>query len=117
MQKPCQPLTSGHYWAYIKEREGVDVLERPEGFVTIKLLSVGLYMQDIYVAPEFRGTGVGKQLVDEAESIARGSGCQKLIGSCSADASGTESLKAMLKLGFRVLSASDELIYLFKELN
>ena len=37
-----------------------------------------LYMDDLYVRPEYRGQGLGSRLVGEAIAFARENGCHKL---------------------------------------
>lgn len=38
----------------------------------------GLYLEDLYVSPEFRGSGLGKLLLANLASIAEGRGCKRL---------------------------------------
>jgi GNAT superfamily N-acetyltransferase len=38
----------------------------------------GLYLEDIFVYPEFRGSGIGKALLKEVAAIALEKGCQRL---------------------------------------
>jgi GNAT superfamily N-acetyltransferase len=42
----------------------------------------GLYIEDLYVLPEFRGRGLGKALVKEAARLAVERGCGRLEWSC-----------------------------------
>ena len=37
-----------------------------------------LYMDDLYVKPEFRGNGVGTRLIQQVANLAKNSGCHKL---------------------------------------
>jgi GNAT superfamily N-acetyltransferase len=37
-----------------------------------------MYVDDLYVKPDFRGSGVGKSLMDRVIELARNSGCHKL---------------------------------------
>lgn len=38
----------------------------------------GMYIDDLYVKPEFRGSGIGKCLMDRLTALARETGCHKL---------------------------------------
>ena len=38
----------------------------------------GLYLEDLFVRPEFRGTGLGKSLMTEVTRIARERGCARV---------------------------------------
>jgi GNAT superfamily N-acetyltransferase len=37
-----------------------------------------MYMDDLYVKPEFRGTGIGTQLINKVIQYAKETGCHKL---------------------------------------
>lgn len=107
-----------HYGRYVYEREGKSIHETDKGFVTYvfwpKFNSV--YMEDIYVAPEFRRSKVTFELVSAVESVARLKGYKTLVGSVKPTANGaTTSLKGMLAHGFEVDSCDGNLIW-FKKL-
>jgi len=38
----------------------------------------GIYLEDLYVKPEFRGTGIGKKLLARLAGLARSRGCGRL---------------------------------------
>ena len=38
----------------------------------------GIYLEDLYVAPEFRGLGIGKSLLKQVAAIAVAKGCRRL---------------------------------------
>ncbi|QOQ39700.1 GNAT family N-acetyltransferase [Trueperella pecoris] len=42
----------------------------------------GLYLEDLYVKPEFRGRGYGKRLLKELATIAKDRGCGRMEWSC-----------------------------------
>lgn len=102
---------------YKKEREGVSVLERPEGFATFKMNGEAVYLFDIFVAKESRRTRVGSEMANEICAIAKAQGCKKIFGSCDVRTNGsTESMKAMLAYGFRLVRNDGVLVWLEKEL-
>lgn len=42
----------------------------------------GLYLEDIFLLPEYRGKGIGKRLFDHIEGIARQEGCARMEWVC-----------------------------------
>lgn len=58
------------------------------------------YLEGWYVRPEFRGRGVGRQLVEAAEDWARARGCTEM-GS-DTDLGNTQSEAAHRRLGFEI---------------
>ena len=67
------------YFCLIAEQEG-----RPAGFAfyffnySTWLGRPGLYLEDLFVLPEFRGLGVGKALLQQVAAIAVEKGCPRL---------------------------------------
>jgi GNAT superfamily N-acetyltransferase len=105
------------YAAYLKERENRDILETPYGFAIVQEMSDCLYLQDIYVLPEFRKQGKGREMLLIVEDAARSMGFKKVIGSCCPNTAGADtSLRVILACGFKLLSCSENIIYLVKEL-
>jgi GNAT superfamily N-acetyltransferase len=102
---------------YVKEREGFDTLETIDGFAEYKLFKDECYLRDIYVVPDKRKSDVATQLADRVSHIAKAHGCKFLTGSVSPQANGaTESLKVLLAYGFKLRSASPELIIFSKDI-
>lgn len=103
--------------SYLKEREGSEVLELEHGFAVIRQLNDCLYLQDIYVKPEHRGTGYGRKILEIVEATAKEMGYKFVLGSCSPKAEGsTVSLKAILACGFELYDCDRDIIYLKKAL-
>ena len=67
------------YYCLIAEQEG-----RPAGFAfyffdySTWLGRSGIYLEDIFVHPEFRGLGIGKALLKQVAVIAQEKGCARL---------------------------------------
>lgn len=103
---------------YIKERQGKEILETGDGFATYYFPNPDTcYIEDIYVRPEARRTGLASKMADQIVQIAKENRCQALIGSVSVAAFGsTESLKALLAYGFELEGLKGELIYLKKDI-
>jgi len=104
-----------YYAAYLKERENVDVIKHEHGFALIKPLNNALYIQDIYVMPEYRQKGAAKSMLHWVEGLAKEKGYGHVLGSCDPVAKGaTVSMKAMLACGFELQACDGGLIYLIK---
>ncbi len=116
LEKVC--YNAAPMWkAYIKEREGAEILELEHGFAIVRPLQDCLYLQDIYVVPEMRKTGYGRQILEIVEETATKMGFDKVLGSCSPGAAGsTVSIKAILACGFELESSDKDIIYLVKKL-
>lgn len=106
------------YKDYIKERENAELIEFEHGFVVLKILPDSIYLQDMYVMPEFRRKQIGTKMLQQVEQIATAAGKKELLTSCSPPALGsTGSLKAILASGFELLSCEKDMIYLNKILS
>lgn len=108
-----------HFGSYIYEREGKSIHETEKGFVTYMFWpDLGsVYMEDIYVAPEFRRTKATFELVAAVEAQAKLKGYKTLVGSIKPTANGaTTSLKGMLAHGFEVDSCDGTLIWFKKQI-
>jgi GNAT superfamily N-acetyltransferase len=68
-----------YFFCLMAEHEG-----RPAGFVlyffnySTWLGRPGLYLEDLFVEPEFRGLGIGKALLEQVAAIAVEKGCLRL---------------------------------------
>lgn len=106
------------YAAYIKEREGAETIERSWGFAVVRQMSDYLYLQDIYILPEFRRQGKGAEILSIVEAAAKELGYKKILGSCCPETEGaTESMKAQFATGFKLHSCDKDIIYLIKDLS
>ena len=111
-----------HYGDYIKERLGKLIIESDKGFATYFFIehpkhgSV-VYIEDIYVVPEFRRSRAGTELADFVVDVAKGRGIKVLLGSINPLANGsTESMKALIWYGMKLDCIHNDLIYLYKDL-
>lgn len=100
------------------ERENGLLLKHEHGFAIYKPLEGNMaYLQDIYVHPEYRQSGVGKELLQQAINIAKKSNKKALLGSTDTAANGaTESALAILKSGFKILKTEGTLIWYILEI-
>jgi len=105
------------YAQYVKEREGASILERDWGFAVYIMQADHVYLQDIFVIEAERKSGKGVELMNDVAAIAREVGIAKMIGSVAPSTPFADSmLKIMQGLGFKLLSASEDMIYLIKEI-
>lgn len=106
------------YVAYLKEREGLEVLSEPGlGFVTYKIQDGECYLQDIYVVPEKRKSGMGSVLANVVADRAKRAGCEWLVGSVSPSAAGShDSLLILLAYGMTLKKAEKDMVYFAKRI-
>lgn len=107
-----------NYLEYIAEREGLSYIDCEEGLAIYKRINKDtVYLQDIFVNPEYRKQGIASMIADKVGIIAKEQGCSKMIGSVCTDAKGsTDSLKILLAYGFKQASANDNMIWFKKEI-
>jgi|SRR5580698_4575598 GNAT superfamily N-acetyltransferase len=106
------------YAEYIKEREGKDIVESEKGFATYQIFDNGdCYIQDIYVAPEFRKTGLAVDMQKEIAQIAKEKGCSALMGSISLDdKNASRNLRIMLNENYIIHNTIGTMIFLKKDI-
>lgn len=103
--------------AYLKEREGVDLLETKEGYATYTISEQECWIKDIYVIPEYRNKHVASNIANKIANKAKQLGCKKLYGTVCPSAEGsTVSIKVLLAYGFKVNSSVSNLIAFVKDL-
>lgn len=103
------------YKDYISAGEGAEVVEFDFGFLVLKNVNNLLYIETIYVAPEFRKQNKGSEMLDYAEKRAKNEQKVGILGSCCPSRKGaTVSMKSMFARGFEIESASQDVIYLIK---
>jgi GNAT superfamily N-acetyltransferase len=106
-------------WAeYKKEREGVMTLRHLDlGFAAYSIDGEECYLQEVYVVPEARQEGIGAELTDVVEGIAKEHGCKVLTTTVYKAANGvTVSTLAILKVGFEIHSWTDEKIIFMRRI-
>lgn len=105
--------------AYLSEREGATLLRHQYGFGIYKdSSSVAGYLQDIWVHPAHRKTGVGREILDLAIAEAKKANKKALLGSTDTTSNGaTESALAILRCGFQILRVDGNMIWYIREIN
>jgi GNAT superfamily N-acetyltransferase len=103
---------------YLYEREGKEIIETDKGFITFKIFKNGeCYIQDIFIIPEERHTGLAFKMRDDVINIAKERGCHTLIGSVSIDTeSASRNLKILLNDGWTIHAVNGTAIFVHKKL-
>ena len=106
------------YMAYVKERLGFEsIIEEGKAFVIFKTEGPEIYIQDIYVAPEYRKHGIMEEMERRVEAIAIARGCTFATGTVQPSAANSEaSLEYCFKRGYKILEVHPNVIILRKEL-
>lgn len=106
------------YSNYIQERTNKRIIETDKGYATYINYEDGIFIEDIYVLPEFRKTGEASKLADKITDIAKQNGYKQIFGAVCPSANGsTDSLKVLLAYGFKLKSSIENYIYFYKEIN
>lgn len=105
-------------WAQYKmERENKHVLETEYGFVVYYYVNDSVYLEDIYVLPQFRKTRVASELADKVAIIAKESECKSMIGSVATwDKNATKNIEILIKYGMKFNSSNENMLYFTKEI-
>lgn len=105
------------YAQYIKERENRECLEHEHGFASYQIIDDGIYVEEVYIVPEKRQTGLASDLVDKIAEQAKALGKKYIYTSVSPHVNGsTISIKAITAYGFELHNSSRDLIMFIKEI-
>lgn len=110
-------MSISKFAAYIKEREGFEVIESKQGFIIYLIQGDECYIRDVYIYPDSRKVGFASELADKVSAIAKKKKCKFLSGTVQPSKEGsTTSLMVLLGYGMRLHSASQDLIIFKKDL-
>ena len=106
------------YFEYLTERRPeCKILKNNKGFAVYSYTEDAVYIEEIYVRPEYRKEAIASQLSEMIQQEAKDLGYITLLGSVSPSAKGsTDSLKVLLAHGMSLLSSQDDLIWFSKTL-
>lgn len=106
------------YAQYIKERENKDIVESDKGFATYQIFDNGeCYIQDIFVAPEFRSQKVSYDMEKEISHIAKEKNCHSLIGSVCLDTNhASRNLQILLNDKWHLYKIIGNMIFVKKDI-
>jgi len=101
-------------WAQYRAEVSDSVyLEEEYGFIAYSLLPDAVLIEELYVVPEQRRTGLGLSLFCRVEELARTAGKSASLACVRLDSrAAAESLKTHLNVGFSPISAENGIIWL-----
>lgn len=102
---------------YLIERQGIEILEKENGFISFRVHKDECHISDIYIRNSSRGSALLSEMIGSLSEIATKRDCKELTGSIHLWDLGKEAtLKAALKLGFKISRADQGMIFIKKEL-
>jgi hypothetical protein len=105
------------YFDYIKEREGLEVLENESGFITYKITGDECFIKNMFITPKMRSTFLLKNMIDLLCEIAFIRKCKFISANIDLQDEGAgRTLVAALKIGFRLARAQNDILLIIKEL-
>lgn len=102
---------------YISEREGKRIIEDERGFLIYKIQGDECYLAEGFVREDARGGSAFSDLLRHVYATAQSEGCKVVTANIHlADKGAMRTLKAVLNRGFRVASASSDVLLIVKEI-
>ena len=106
-----------HYGEFIKEREGLDLLEFPEGFLTFKVEADECFVANLFIHPDFRGTPALFRFYEKLEKLSLEKNAKYISANIHLNDHGfNRTLKAVLKLGFSLVQAQNGSVIIVKKI-
>ena len=105
-----------HYLNYMAEREKVNFIIDEKGFCGFKAMGSVLYIVDMYVDKQFRGSKTCREYVEQLMGICRGFKLKALLCECQkADENFVKNSKWIQILGFKKTQEDEHTVYYSKE--
>jgi hypothetical protein len=105
------------YGMFIEERENKNIVESEKGFATYYFIDDSVYIETIFVHPDYRDTGETFVMAGKIAKIAKEKGCTKMLGSVCPTAKGSStSLCMLLTHGFKLDSSTNNFIVVKKDI-
>lgn len=105
------------YAKYLEELKGYKMYEDEKGFVTYGIMDDGIYIEDIYVLPEFRKQNIASNYADIIAKKAKQEGYKYLYGSVVPSLKNSHYRNlVLLNYGFNIIAADKDIIWYKKEL-
>ncbi len=105
------------YAEYLKERFGYSTITESWGFISYSFVQPFCRIEELYVVPEERLKGRGRELADRVTKIAQENECKCLWSQVQTNAlNASEALSANLAYGFKVIETDSKRIILLKEI-
>lgn len=105
------------YAAYLEELGVKKLYRNDKGFALYSFAENYLYIEEIFILPEYRGKKEFSILCDSLTEIAKQKGCKRLLGSVVPTINNsTRSLGMLLSYGAKLVSATNNFIVFEKEI-
>lgn len=113
------------YSDYIFEKAGAETIEEEGGFITFldttlhpNLEVEGIfYLQEIYVAPEYRESGLAAKLTNQVIQIAKDRGYTQVVGTvCNVYKKFERNVAIIQQMGFKPLYQNGTIVVFTKEI-
>ena len=105
------------YRDYFLEARKGELIETEDAFVSYLIEKQTCYIEDIYVRPMARRKHEAFRLGEQMKVIAKEKGCTELMTTVNLNIlDPSTSLRGILKFGFKVVSANNQIILLKMEL-
>jgi len=105
------------YAKYIKERDDREILEDEFGFITYKISGEECYINDMCIDLSERSGSRGRNLIEQLKEIALKLGCTFISANIYlADKGSSNTLFASLKVGFKVVKANHDILFIVKKI-
>lgn len=103
---------------YFKELKGLELYEEEHGFVLFRISPPYLYIHDMYVKPDYRQSGLAKDMADKLLAAAKEEcGCTHLMADIQpSNHTATLAMKVLLAYGMSVVEANQDEIIFIKEI-
>ena len=104
------------YAKYIKNRQGLEILEGSHGFLTYKTDKDECFLADIFVEENMEGKIEAKHLFARLEEIARNKSCSHISANIHvSDKRASKTLQTALRYGFEVFGAEAGVLLIIKK--
>jgi hypothetical protein len=104
------------YAAYLEELGAKHLYRNDKGFVIYSFTDDSIYLEEIFILPEFRGKKEFAILANKINDIAKEKGFKKILGSVIPSINNsTRSVAMMLSYGAKLVSSSNNFIIFEKE--
>jgi GNAT superfamily N-acetyltransferase len=105
------------YATYLEELGAKSLIKNDKGFAIYSFAEDYLYIEEIYILPQYRGKKEFAELSNSLMEIAKQKGCKRLLGSVVPSINNsTRSLAMMISYGAKLVSSSNNFIVFEKEI-
>jgi GNAT superfamily N-acetyltransferase len=104
------------YQEYVKERANLETIWDESFFVSYKIDKDELFISDMFIKKSARGSKL-QDVINALIEIAKKNGCKVLSGNIALnDPGNSRTMRAALKVGFRIAAANASAILIIKAL-